>query len=270
MQMPQLQEPLVMFISHNVEFTMPVYPRDMERVAKSMPSLAPYAKQIFSMFRPNNQLRLASNWKDKFEFCGQWGGHVSLAWYSHGKWLFASRNGPAVLDGQAGIFDFARFEQYRRRSAPLREVLEELAFPSQIRAMWEQQTGKPFNPPPPVILELWVVANQTPYPLKVLGSFSRLFGEVSPMGISSFLTWEAGRAGLSIMRGGRQVGRVSSRFLYERTGKSEVQGTLLRVSRGAIPFEEAGDVSRGSGIMKGDSQCEHLFDYFVLLLLELV
>ena len=268
MQMTRRQEPLVIFISHNVESTMPAYPRDIVRVAKTMPSLAPYSKRVFSLFHPNSQLRLASNWMDNFRFNGQWGGHISLAWYSHGKWLFASRNGPAVLGGQAGIFDFARFEQYRRRCAPLREALDELAFPSQLRAVWEQQTGRPFNPTPPVVLELWVVANQTPYPLKVLGSFSRVFGEISPMGICSFLTWEAGRVGLSIVRGGRRVGSVSSRFLYERIGKSEIQGTLLRVSRGAIPFEGVGELSRGSEVLLGAFQCEHLFDYFVLMLLE--
>ncbi len=270
MQMTQIQEPLVVFISHNVESTIPAYPRDIVRVAKSMPSLAPYSKQVFSLFHPDSQLRLASNWMDNFRFNGQWGGHISLAWYSHEKWLFASRNGPAVLGGQAGIFDFARFEQYRRRCTPLREALEELAFPSQIRAVWEQQTGKPFNPPPPVVLELWVVANQTPYPLKVLGSFSRSFGEVSSRGISSFLTWEAGRHGLYLVKGKQQVGRVSSNLLYERLGGSEIQGTLLRVSRGAVLFEEAGQLSKGLEKPRVGGQCEHLFDYFILMLLEAV
>lgn len=266
--MSQVQEPLVIFISHSVEFTMPVYPRDTVRVAKSVPSLALYTKQIFSLFHSNSQLRLASSWMDNFKFNGQWGGHISLAWYSDGKWLFASRNGLAVLGGRAGFFDFAQFEQYRRRYAPLRKALEELAFPSQLRAEWERQTGTPFNPPPPVVLELWVVANQTPYPLRVVGSFARSLGEVSPMGISSFLTWEAGREGLSIVKGGRQVGRVSSPFLYEQVGKSEIQGTLLRVSRGEIPFETARELLRGSGGLQASRQCEHLFDYFVLMLLE--
>lgn len=270
MQTTQAQEPLVRFISHNVEFTLPIYPRDIIQTATSVPSLAPYTKLIFSMFHPNNQLRLATNWMDNFKFNERWGGHISLAWHDHGKWLFASRNGPAVLGGRAGTFDFARFEQFRRRCAPLREALEEMVFPSQMRAEWERQTGKPFNPPPPVILELWVVANQTPYPLKVLGNFSRLFGEVSSMGIFSFLTWEAGRQGLYLVKGKQQVGRVSSNLLYERLGGNEIQGTLLRVPRDKIPFEAAGQFSKGLEALRLARRCEHLLDYFILMMLEVV
>lgn len=268
MQTTQAKEPLVRFISHNIEFPLPVYPRHVIQTAESMPSLNPYTKTIFSIFRPNAHLRVGSNWIDTFEFNGRWGGHISLAWYGQGKWLFASRNGPAVLGGQAGIFDFARFEWYRRRFAPLQKALEKHVSPPQIKAEWERQTGKLFNPPPPILLELWVIANQTPYSIKVLENFSRSFGEVSSMGISCFLTWRAGRYGLHFVKGKQRVGSVLPNLLYERSGRSEIEGTVVQVFSSEILFKTMKQSSNESKASQWTALLEQVFDSFVLVFLD--
>ncbi len=261
-----------MLYRHNCEFTVPVYPGSVVQTAKSLPALASYTPKVFALFRPAPRLRFAPDWMESFRLAtGGWGGHISLAWYARGRWLFASRHGLAILGNQAGFFDFVQFEQFHRQSAEFQKGLSRFTDLSGLQESWERTTGKRFQPLPPVILELWVALNQTPSRIAVEDWLSNRWGEVPPKGVMSFLTWEQGRVGLAFMRGHQRVGGLSKsqRLFYERVEGSTVQGMVLKLPGRGLSVESVGQIVGEKGVeevLRG--RFDQLFDRLVVVLLE--
>ncbi len=271
MRTKQEKGPLVWFGRHNTEYYTPHVPKDAMEYAQSIPALAPYTQTVFALFRPDPRLRFAPDWMESFRLAtGGWGGHISLAWYARGHWLFASRSGLAILGNQAGFFDFVQFEQYRRQSAEFQKGLRRFTDLSGLRESWERTTGKPFQLAPPVILELWVVLNQTASRIAVEDWLSNRWGEVPPKGVMSFLIWEQGRIGLAFMRGRQRVGRFSGRrLLYERGEGSAVHGMVLDVPAQGLSVESVGRIVGEKGVDEAlRGRFDQLFDRLVVVLLE--
>jgi hypothetical protein len=238
------QEPLVSLVAHHVRFFGPRPPAAAARDAKLVPELAPYTKTVFALFQRLRGDRLVPDWWHGLEtVSGHKTHHIRLAWKAQGRWLFAGTDGLATLGSQAGYFDWVRFEHARRRDPLLRSLLDELYF-GQARHSWQMNfPDQPFQPPPPVSLEMWVVINQTRYSLQLRGTRQQLLGQVSPDGVACFVVWEAGRSPLYVCREGSVLGKVDERtvpadvqsvpsrrrLVFVPSGQTRVRGFLFRL-----------------------------------------
>jgi hypothetical protein len=269
MQKTKTKEPLVEFVDHHTQFDGPYSPRSAAQSAKSVPELATHTNAVFAMFRPDARLHLISNWMDKFETTdGIWGGHLSLAWRSGGQWLFAGRSGLAVLGKQVGLFDWVQFEHRRRRFEEMRKTFEDLRVPRKSIEEMERLQGKPVKLPVPIPLELWVVVNQSVYPIEVRGYFHRSFGRAQARGTISFMTWEAGRYGMDVVHSNRRVGRISPELEFAPSGGSRVKVTILQLPDRGYSVEALGGIVGVKDTQSLVGRFDSVFDRMMIALVE--